>query len=128
MSELKEAAVCIVEHNGYVLLLQRTKEPYGFGLPGGKIEVGESNLDGCVRELKEETDIDFNYQGHGYLGHVKSGLSDRTVHVFYMRFYGEPGDVLLSSEHNGYAWTKKPEHGFELAGNTDKMFELWREM
>lgn len=45
--------------DGEVLLLRRRKEPFA-GLwvaPGGKIEPGESPVDGAVRELHEETGL-----------------------------------------------------------------------
>jgi 8-oxo-dGTP pyrophosphatase MutT (NUDIX family) len=45
--------------DGEVLLLERRKEPFpGFWVaPGGKIEPGESPVDGAVRELREETGL-----------------------------------------------------------------------
>lgn len=47
--------------NGGVLMLLRnyhdTFEPGKWGLPGGKIERGESARDGAIRELKEETNL-----------------------------------------------------------------------
>ena len=48
-----------VIHEGKPLLISRTKNPYAgwWALPGGKLEGGESNLIGALRELKEETGI-----------------------------------------------------------------------
>ena len=47
--------------NGSILMLLRnyhdTFEPGKWGLPGGKIEQGESARDGAIRELKEETNL-----------------------------------------------------------------------
>ena len=55
---MKQAAVIILKNNkGEVLLLNRKSPPFGYGLPGGKIEKNESIKDGCLRELKEETGI-----------------------------------------------------------------------
>lgn len=126
-NNIRSAAVCVVEReDGCILLLQRSKEPNEFCLPGGKIEDGESNLEGCARELMEEAGIDFNMQEHGYLGWAKSAVKDRTVHVYHM-CVDRDCSVMLSDEHTGYAWTKKPLAGFKLAGNTDKMIKLWQE-
>lgn len=41
--------------NGDNILLLYTKRYHDYSLPGGGIDKGESNIDGLVRELKEET-------------------------------------------------------------------------
>lgn len=41
--------------NGDNILLLYTKRYHDYSLPGGGIDDGESNIDGLIRELKEET-------------------------------------------------------------------------
>lgn len=41
--------------NGDNILLLYTKRYHDYSLPGGGIDKGESNIDGLIRELKEET-------------------------------------------------------------------------
>jgi ADP-ribose pyrophosphatase YjhB (NUDIX family) len=41
--------------NGENILLLYTKRYHDYSLPGGGIDAGESNIDGLIRELKEET-------------------------------------------------------------------------
>lgn len=55
-----EAAGCYIEWEGKVLFLLRAegKEEGGFwGVPGGKLERGETPEQAAIRELKEETGI-----------------------------------------------------------------------
>ena len=47
----------IVEIDGKVLLIRRKNPPYGWALPGGFIEYGESAEEAAVREIREETGI-----------------------------------------------------------------------
>ena len=51
--------LCLVHRDGRVLLQNRVKPDWmGYALPGGHIEPGESIVDACVREMKEETGLD----------------------------------------------------------------------
>ncbi len=41
-----------------ILIIERGKEPYGYALPGGFVELGEDIKSAIIRELKEETNLD----------------------------------------------------------------------
>lgn len=48
----KQASVCVIENAlGQILLLQRSNPPYGFSLPGGKAEEGETIAECVMREV-----------------------------------------------------------------------------
>jgi len=49
------AAILFDEHDR-ILIIKRTRGPY-WSLPGGRMDVGESSQDCCVRETEEETGL-----------------------------------------------------------------------
>lgn len=92
--------------NRYLYLLRNDpKYPGSWGLPGGKLEIGESLLSGLERECREE------------MGIMPSGVqlvpiekftrpgSTFEYHTFWCRLESEFVPVL-NHEHIGYAWVK----------------------
>ncbi len=50
----------IISMDSGIIMIKRRNPPYGWALPGGFIDYGESAEDAAVREAKEETSLDIN--------------------------------------------------------------------
>ena len=98
----------IIKVNGKIVLVRRKNEPYGWAIPGGYIDYGESAEAAAIREAKEETTL--NVKLEGLLGVYSDPGRDPRSHtittVFVASAQGEPkagddaGDVGLFDENN----------------------------
>lgn len=98
------------------LYLQRNdpKYPGSWGLPGGKVDPGESLLDALQRECMEEIGSMPVYDRLLPLEKFTSGDKTFVYHTFWC---STPGEFIpqLNNEHVGYAWVQsgswpKPMH------------------
>ncbi len=58
----------IIEYQGGIVLIERKNPPFGWAIPGGFVEYGESLEVAAKREAKEETNLDIDnlVQFHTY--------------------------------------------------------------
>jgi 8-oxo-dGTP pyrophosphatase MutT (NUDIX family) len=88
----------------YLYLLRNDpKHPGAWGLPGGKIEVGETLLGGMERECQEELGRFPDYQRLIPIEKFTSADSAFVYHTFVCVVESEFVPVL-NDEHLGYAW------------------------
>ena len=84
--------VIIEMREGGVILIERKNEPYGWALPGGFVDYGESLETAAVREAKEETslDVDLIEQFHTYSNPARDPRQHTISTVFVARAGGVP--------------------------------------
>jgi 8-oxo-dGTP diphosphatase len=83
-----------------IVLIERDNEPYGWALPGGFVDYNESVEDAVVREVFEETGLDFQIwrQFHTYSAPDR----DPRKHVVSVVFIGRGiGDLRAGDDASG---------------------------
>lgn len=82
---------------GEILLTRRTGEPFKgqWCLPGGHIERYEAARDAIIREVKEETGLDFEARFFSYFDEC---ISERGIHAVVMVFTGYGTGLLDAQE------------------------------
>lgn len=107
---IRGAKVLVVSPEHDVLILTRSKThpyvPLSNDLPGGKVEVGETNVEGVARELREETGLELPHEAFHSIGRRElHNFYGKNYHIelFVTRLHEKP-DVKLSYEHNKFTW------------------------
>ena len=82
----------IIEIEGGIVLIERKNPPYGWALPGGFVDYGESYEKAAVREAKEETglDVTLTEQFHTYSEPHRDPRQHTASTVFIARAAGTP--------------------------------------
>jgi 8-oxo-dGTP diphosphatase len=75
-----------------IVLIQRKNPPYGWALPGGFVDYGESLEQAAVREAKEETslEVDLKFQLHAYSDPERDPRHHTISTVFVAEAVGTP--------------------------------------
>lgn len=79
------------EKNG-IILIERVNPPYGWALPGGYVDYGESLEAAAIREAKEETSLDIELIGqfHTYSDPKRDKRQHNISTVFIAKAGGVP--------------------------------------
>lgn len=123
---MRKSSVCGIIVDNEILLLKRQYregKSNGWCLPGGKVEPGESSIDGAIRETFEESGIKINIPT--YVGSAISASKEFIVKVYFTPMSKKENITLSLREHCNYAWVNINDvDSYELAGNTKEFINL----
>lgn len=105
---IEVVGAAIIDGNN-VLAMQRSDQMTLSGLwefPGGKVEIGETETDALIREIKEELDTDIEIID--YLDEASYDYSFGTVRLKVYTAKIISGDITLK-EHSDKKWLKADE-------------------
>jgi len=87
----------IISYQGKIVMIERSNPPFGWALPGGFVDYGESVEEAVVRETKEETNLDFvNFRQ--FKVYSRYGRDPR-FHTVSVVFVGKgKGDLCASTD------------------------------
>lgn len=105
-----EVVVGALVRDGRVLLVHRRPDKHAnpdvWDLPGGLVEVGESELEALARELREELGVRVDTESVTHLCRLSVGSADEpaVLSAWLVRdWHGTPANVA-PEEHDGMGW------------------------
>lgn len=109
--QVLRVAAAIIVHRGTIFAARRASGKQYDGwweFPGGKIEAGESAQQCCIREIKEELNIDIDIGEHFYT--VDFAYPEFHLHMecFLCSPVSSLEDIELS-QHNDYRWLTRDD-------------------
>jgi len=84
--------IIIKMEDGGIILIKRKNPPFGWALPGGFVDYGESLDQAAIREAKEETSLDITLksQFHTYSDPRRDSRKHTISTVFIAKATGKP--------------------------------------
>ena len=126
-----EVVSCYMEFGEKLLFLhrhERKSQGGKWGVPAGKIDAGENELEAMIREAREETGIELVRDKLEYLEKVFVRYPDYdfVYHMFRVKLVGEPSVTLSAKEHQNFCWVTVPEAlRMELVHDLDECIKMF---
>ncbi|CAB4129060.1 MutT NTP pyrophosphohydrolases including oxidative damage repair enzymes [uncultured Caudovirales phage] len=96
--------------NRYLFLLRnKTKYAGSWGIVGGKVDAGETVIQGLVREIQEEISVD--YTNKKFIP-LETFTADNHKFAYYTFLVSVDEEFVpkLNTEHRGYCWVELDDH------------------
>ena len=105
---------CYIEHAGEFLLLYRQplkSNGNKWGMPAGKVDVGETKSQAMSREIREETGIEISETDLQYFDSVfvQHEGTDFIYYMFSVQLVERPKVTISPQEHHGFRWVSPAE-------------------
>ncbi|HSX33438.1 MAG TPA: NUDIX hydrolase [Candidatus Saccharimonadales bacterium] len=120
---LRVAAKAVIVKNGKVLIV-REANTYGdgtqlgrYGLPGGRLELGERFYDGLKREVHEEVGLEVEHLYPVFVGEWRPVIKDvpHQIIAVFVVCEAKSNTLTLSDEHDDAQWIDPAlRHQFDL--------------
>jgi 8-oxo-dGTP diphosphatase len=86
----------IIEIEGGIVLIERKNAPYGWALPGGFVDYGETLEQAAIREAREETSVEIS--NLKLLGCYSDPSRDERMHTISAVYVADGTGVPLASD------------------------------
>ena len=126
-----EVVSCFVEVSGEVLFLRRQEdksEGNKWGVPAGKIDAGEDEIQAIAREIWEETGLALPYEQITYFDkvYVRYPDYDFVYHMFHAKLEERPDVTISKVEHQEFCWASPQDSlAMDLIRDEDACIRLF---
>ncbi len=110
----------IIETRKGIVMIKRKNPPYGWALPGGFVDIGETIEQAAVREAKEETNLEVTIDGFlGIYSNPKRDPRNHNVSIVFLAIDDLTSEIKAADD----AIEIREANGFEQLKYGDIVFD-----